>query len=226
MALFSEKGLFPPAVLWYTGRRNKICPSEIRMGWKKWVLSGTMTEKSVEIIRSKRKTISVEIRRDLSVVVRAPMRMRSQEIQRFIQEKAGWIERNQERLRERSGEGLPKFTQAEIQALADRAVHIIPERVARFASLVGVDYGRITIRNQVSRWGSCSSKGNLNFNCLLMLCPPEVLDYVVVHELCHRKQMNHSPAFWGEVARVLPSYQRERAWLRENEGALIGRLRG
>ncbi|HIY20272.1 MAG TPA: M48 family metallopeptidase [Candidatus Flavonifractor merdigallinarum] len=185
-----------------------------------------MTEKSVEIIRSKRKTISVEIRRDLSVVVRAPMRMRSQEIQRFIQEKAGWIERNQERLRERSGEGLPKFTQAEIQALADRAVHIIPERVARFASLVGVDYGRITIRNQVSRWGSCSSKGNLNFNCLLMLCPPEVLDYVVVHELCHRKQMNHSPAFWGEVARVLPSYQRERAWLRENEGALIGRLRG
>ena len=67
--------------------------------------------------------------------------------------------------------------------------------------------------------------GNLNFNCLLMLCPPEVLDYVVVHELCHRKHMNHSRAFWAEVERVLPDYQMRRNWLKEHGGALVERLR-
>ena len=87
---------------------------------------------------------------------------------------------------------------------------------------MGVTYGRITIRNQKTRWGSCSSKGNLNFNCLLMLTPPEVIDYVVVHELCHRKEMNHSKAFWDEVAHVLPDYEKARLWLK-TEGDMIMR---
>ena len=90
--------------------------------------------------------------------------------------------------------------------------------------MVGVTYGRITIRNQRSRWGSCSGKGNLNFNCLLMLTPDHVIDYVVVHELCHRLEMNHSPAFWAQVERVLPDYRKSREWLREHEKELIGRL--
>ena len=81
---------------------------------------------------------------------------------------------------------------------------------------MGVKYGRITVRRQKTRWGSCSSKGNLNFNCLLMLCPDFVVDYVVVHELCHLKQMNHSERFWAEVERVLPQYKEARKWLKEN----------
>lgn len=100
----------------------------------------------------------------------------------------------------------------------------IPRRVEKYAPLVGVRVGRITIRNQVSRWGSCSAQGNLNFNCLLMLCPEEVRDYVVVHELCHRKQLNHSPAFWAEVERVLPGYKEQYRWLKENGSRLIRRL--
>lgn len=92
----------------------------------------------------------------------------------------------------------------------------IPQRVKKFAPIVGVEYGRITIRMQKSRWGSCSSKGNLNFNCLLMAMPEEIRDYVVVHELCHRKQMNHSDKFWAEVEKVLPDYKASRKWLRDN----------
>ena len=112
------------------------------------------------------------------------------------------------------------LTLDKIKALADQALEIIPTRVEYFARIIGVTYGNITIRNQKTRWGSCSSKGNLNFNCLLMFAPPEVLDYVVVHELCHRKQMNHSKAFWAEVEKVFPDYKKSIKWLKE-EGSQI-----
>ena len=95
---------------------------------------------------------------------------------------------------------------------------VIPERVRHFAPLIGVDYGRITIRCQRTRWGSCSAKGNLSFNCLLMLLPNEVVDSVVVHELCHRKHMNHSPLFYAEIERVFPEYRKCSKWLKENGG--------
>ena len=115
---------------------------------------------------------------------------------------------------------VENVTLDKIKALADQALEIIPTRVEYFAKIIGVTYGNITIRNQKTRWGSCSSKGNLNFNCLLMLAPPEVLDYVVVHELCHRKQMNHSKAFWSEVEKVFPDYKKSIKWLKE-EGSQI-----
>ena len=95
-------------------------------------------------------------------------------------------------------------------------------RVAKYASIVGVTIGRITIRSQRRHWDSCSAKGNLNFNCLLMLAPSEVLDYVVVHELCHRKYMNHSKQFWAEVAKVMPDYKKCERWLKEEGSLLIG----
>jgi predicted metal-dependent hydrolase len=133
------------------------------------------------------------------------------------------VEREQEK---EAASPVQPLKMDEIRALADRALKVIPERAAHFAPLVGVQYGRITIRNQKTRWGSCSSKGNLNFNCLLMLAPPEVLDYVIVHELCHRKEMNHSPRFWSEVAKVIPDYKKHEKWLKTEGTRLMRRMTG
>ncbi len=171
------------------------------------------------LVRSDRKTISIQITPE-GVVVRAPRQMTEAQIEQFVRSKRGWIEKH---LSQRPTP-QPRFTDAQLRALADRALTVIPDRVRHFAPLVGVSYGRITIRNQHTRWGSCSGKGNLNFNCLLMLTPDHVIDYVVVHELCHRLEMNHSARFWAQVERVLPDYRQSLRWLKDHEQALIGRL--
>lgn len=174
------------------------------------------------VIRSSRRTVSLQIVPGGEVLVRCPKRMPNGDIRRFVESKSGWIEKHLEK--QTAAARLPAFSDGQLQALACQARQTVPERAAYFAPLVGVTYGRITIRSQHTLWGSCSGKGNLNFNCLLMLTPPEVLDYVVVHELCHRKEMNHSARFWAEVGRVLPDFENRRKWLRENGTALISRL--
>ena len=180
----------------------------------------------IKVIRSSRKTMVLEIIKDGMILVRAPYRMPESEIRRFIQEKSDWIEKHVQRIEERQRTLTPVegLTMKDIRKLADQASVVIPKRVEYFAEKIPVTYGRITIRNQKTRWGSCSSKGNLNFNCLLMLAPPEVLDYVVVHELCHRKEMNHSERFWREVENILPDYRERKKWLKENGGRLIARM--
>ena len=177
---------------------------------------------SYRVLRSSRKTVAIQITPQGEVLVRCPRRTKEADIRAFVESKAGWIRRNLEKLEARPR--LPLLTRDELTELALQAREDLSGRAARFAPRVGVSYGRITIRAQRSRWGSCSAEGNLSFNCLLMLCPDGVRDYVVVHELCHRKQMNHSPLFWAEVERILPSYPQHRQWLREHGPALIARL--
>ncbi len=176
--------------------------------------------KEIELIRSKRKTICIEITPDARVIVRAPKYASVAEINRLIGEKADWIDKHlrkmQEKQNERAQAPQPELTTQEIRLLTTRAKRIIPQRVRYYANLMGVEYGRITIRMQKSRWGSCSGKGNLNFNCLLMRTPDEIIDYVVVHELCHLKEMNHSPRFWAEVEKVIPDYKERRKWLKDH----------
>lgn len=172
------------------------------------------------LIRSRRKTIAIEITPAGQIIVRCPLRKSRKEIDYFVSSKHSWIQKHLARI----PPPQPSFSDAEVQKMVLWAKDTLPERVAFWAAKAAVTYGRITIRRQHSRWGSCSCKGNLNFNCLLALVPEDVLDYVIVHELCHRKQMNHSPAFWAEVARLLPEYESSRVWLKNEGGRLIARL--
>ena len=168
---------------------------------------------TLQLIRSRRKTLAIEIPGENLVLIRAPLRLPEAEIRRFVAERQPWIQKHL------------ALTPEEIRRLADEALQWFPPRVRQRAARMGVRIGRITIRNQRTRWGSCTSKGNLNFNCLLMLCPESVREYVIVHELCHRLEMNHSPRFWAEVEKQLPDYRQQRKWLMDNGAALLDRLR-
>ena len=175
------------------------------------------------LIRSNRRTIAIQITPRAEVVVRAPKRLPISAIERFIESKDDWIKTQLERISARceSEEPIKYLTPTELAGLQKIAKQVIPERVKHYAGIMGVNYGRISIRTQKTRWGSCSSKGNLNFNCLLMLAPIEVLDSVVVHELCHLKEMNHSKYFYEEVYRVFPDYKKWDRWLKDNGGRLL-----
>lgn len=169
------------------------------------------------VIRSKRKTIAIEIGKK-GVIVRAPNRMPDAAIAQFLKQKQDWIRKTLKKWEEKTAneQTAPPLTEEQIQELAKQALKVIPEKVRYYAKLLNVDYARITIRCQRTRWGSCSGVGNLNFNCLLMLMPDGIIDSVVAHELCHRKHMNHSPAFYAELYKLIPDYDACRAWLKEN----------
>lgn len=178
------------------------------------------------LLRSRRKTLSIRITPEGNLEIRAPLRMPKREIDAFLKEKAQWIETHREQvLAERAAGQAQPLDEEAIYGLAKQMQQILPEILNRHAKNMGVTFGKVTIRCQQTRWGSCSGEGNLNFNCLLMLAPREVLEYVVVHELAHRKQMNHSSLFWQEVARECPDYKIWLGWLRQNGGALLSRAR-
>lgn len=176
---------------------------------------------SYSIIRSQRKTMTLEVRRDGQVLVRAPQRMAEARIRRFVAQKTGWVLKNLEKIQRQDTSFTSVLTQEEREKIRLKAWEIFTERALYFAKQMGVEFQKITIREQKTRWGSCSSNRNLNFNWKLLLAPPEILDYVVVHELAHLKEMNHSPAFWSEVEKILPDYKERKKWLKEYGNMLM-----
>ena len=146
------------------------------------------------------------------VCVSAPLRYSDARIARFIEERASWIREHaakmQVRERDRKINGASASpTQEELTQWRAIVSAFVPLLIEKWAPIIGVSPGKLSYRNMVSRWGSCSSKGNLNFNCLLMLTPPEVIDYVVVHELCHLREANHGPRFHALLDAYLPHWR-------------------
>ncbi|MBO4883569.1 MAG: M48 family metallopeptidase [Lachnospiraceae bacterium] len=180
----------------------------------------------IKIIRSKRRSLQVEVHTDCSVIVRAPKWVPKYEIDKFVEERRDWIEKTLAGMEKRVADNpvSEKYSERELEKVTKEAREEIPPLVAKYAEKMGVSYKRVTVRCQKTLWGSCSAKGNLNFNCLLMLLPEPVREYVIVHELCHLKELNHSPAFWAEVERYCPDYRYLRDFLKTSGEKLMLRL--
>ena len=181
-----------------------------------------------EIIYSTRRTTALQVTPDGRVIVRAPKRCPRSFIEAFVRQKEDWVMRQLARFekqrKEHPAPERPPLSDKDRARYISIARDIFTRKTAYYARIMGVSYGRIAIREQKTRWGSCSSKGNLNFNWRLILAPEEVLDYVVVHELAHRREMNHSKAFYAIVESVLPDYRQARRWLRDHGGSLFTAL--
>lgn len=166
--------------------------------------------------RSGRKTLSLEITRELNILVRAPMRLSRREIDRFVESRSGWIASHLEKQRLRAEAGLyGDLSAAEIEFLREKALTVIPGRVRYYGQLMGLEPAGIRITGARTRFGSCSGKNRLCFSYRLMLYPPEAVDYVVVHELAHIRHKNHGPAFYTLIAAILPDYRARRNLLKQ-----------
>ena len=176
---------------------------KIGIGWRQGERKGTI---EAQVVYSRRRSLALEIKTDGQVIIRAPEGISEGVLMEFVRTRQEWI--------------LKKWFDSETKRrnLAQVFPHDYEEDPKLEAAYRRKARERISIRSAKTRWGSCSSEGNLNFHWKLVLMPPEVLDYVVVHELAHRKEMNHSRKFWAEVKNVLPDYDKRRKWLKEFGG--------
>lgn len=178
------------------------------------------------LIRSNRQSFSISISPDGQITVRVPVRATQKEISHLLIEKRIWIITKYLEVQEKQrSHPVSELTDTQRLALEKRyiaaAKEYFPKRVEHFHQFTGGSYNRITIRDQKTRWGSCSARGTLSFNWRLMLAPPTILDYVVVHELCHLTHMDHSAAFWQKVESVYPDYRAARKWLKDHGQELV-----
>ena len=185
------------------------------------IYEGKMIE--FEVKKSKRKNISIYVYPDGRILVRTPLAITKKELKKLLEKKAAWMfEKQQEALEKAKQNPARMYTEEEKKAYKKQIKELIIKRVAFYSDYIpeSSKINRIVIKEQKKRWGSCSVKGNLNFNWKLVFAPPEITDYVVVHEMCHLKHMNHSKEFWREVERILPDYKERRKWLMEYGGSL------
>ena len=158
-----------------------------------------------EVIYSKRKTLSVSIRAG-KVIVRSPIGLSGARISTFLEKHLKWIEKHLELSRMKK-DPIEQMSKAQIEALRKKARSILTNKTEHYSKIMGLKYGRITITGAKTRFGSCSSKGNISYSYRLMMYPESAIDYVVVHELAHLKEMNHSKRFYALVENILPDYK-------------------
>ncbi len=158
------------------------------------------------------KSIRISVRENGEVLVTMPYRLPKYFAEKFVASKKEWIE---ERLREQEVNPRPKkilahYSVKDFKENKEKAYTLVDNRIAYFNQFYKYEISRVVIRNQKSRWGSCSGKKNLNFNYKLVFLPLPLADYVIVHELCHLKEMNHGKNFWALVAQQIPDYKERR----------------
>jgi len=170
--------------------------------------------KQYELIRSRRKTLALEITPDCRVLVRAPMRLSQARIDAFVESHAHWIARHLEQQRQKAAQMPPPPTEAETQALKTKARALLPEKVSFWSRKMGVTPTGLKITTARKRYGSCSGKNSLCFSCFLMRYPEAAIDLVVVHELCHIKVKNHSRDFYALLEQYLPDYKERKKLLK------------
>ncbi|MFZ2038810.1 MAG: SprT family zinc-dependent metalloprotease [Minisyncoccia bacterium] len=163
-------------------------------------------------LRAKRMKISVFC--DGRVVVTVPRNFNNNLLQKFLFEKKAWISEKVRKFLKSPMRFVHISTKKDFLKYKNEVQKLVEERLSFFNQTYGLKYNKITIRNQKSRWGSCSRKGNLNFNYKIKYLPAEVRDYVIVHELCHLKEFNHSKDFWKLVSMVIPEYKEMRRKLK------------
>lgn len=169
--------------------------------------------KNYELIRSRRKTLALEITKDCRVLVRAPLRLSQSKIDAFVEKHQDWIVRHLEIQKQRSPQAEEE-TPEEIAALRAQAKALLSERVAYWSRVTGLIPTGMKITTARKRYGSCSGKNSLCFSCFLMRCPTEAIDLVVVHELCHIKEHNHGPRFYALLEQYLPDWKARKKLLK------------
>ena len=169
-----------------------------------------------ELVRSERRTLSAEITPDGRLLVRAPRRMSIAQIEKFLSERELWIVTHLERARSRDARfDRDRYTEMEIEEMKRRTRDKVIPLVEYYKHLVGVEPKSVKINRAKGRFGSCGPNGSLNSSCFLDLSPIEAVEYVVVHELCHILEHNHSPRFYAQIERVLPDYRERRQMIRD-----------
>lgn len=170
-----------------------------------------------EIQKSERaRHMRITVKRDLSVIVTIPKRMSTTLAERFVAERTGWIEKALAKMRDRPVPTyiIPKRNKRDYTLRKVDALALSLERLAHFNTVYGFTWKKVTIKNTSSRWGSCSKQKNLNFSYRIVHLPQELADYLVVHELCHLGELNHSPNFWKLVEKTIPNYKKLRKELK------------
>lgn len=174
-----------------------------------------MSDYEYTVIRSGRRTLSLEITPALAVAVRAPYACSEKQIAAFVQAHTAWLEKHMDFQQQRQAAAAARqVTPEQEAALRRQAQQVIPERVAYYAARMGLTPAGVRITGARTRFGSCSSQNRLCFSWWLMQYPPQAVDYVVVHELAHIRHHDHSPAFYALVARYMPDYRQRQALLR------------
>lgn len=167
-----------------------------------------------QLVRSRRKTLSLEITRNCEILVRAPERLSRRNIDAFVCAHENWIGSHLESQRRRKNAASPPPTAEEIAALKTEAQRVLPQKAAYYSRIMGLTPSAVKITAARTRYGSCSAKNSICFSCFLMECPDEAVDLVVVHELAHIRHKNHGPRFYQLLADVLPDWRERKKLLK------------